>query len=226
MANESLQRTLDWHRQRLGKITGSEVADLMKHGRGKNEVWSQTAISYMLRKAAERCLDPDFVANDEQFGYWLNVYNGQSKPMAYGSRMESVARSRYSVDVGSEITDVGSCVHPLYPFFAASPDGLVGANGVLELKCPSAENFARYKVFINSAEDLKNVRPDYYWQCLAEMSCTGRLFADFVAYSDVIEGCPVHIVHIERPDEDIAEMHQRISDADEMIKFYVEQIRK
>lgn len=54
------QRSLTWFRNRVGHITGSKVADLMKSGRKKDEVFSDTAKSYLYQIAGERLFNPDF----------------------------------------------------------------------------------------------------------------------------------------------------------------------
>ena len=61
------QRDLGWFRVRLGSITGSKVGDLMKSGKKKEQVFGDTALSYIYQVAAERMLNPVFVDDDELF---------------------------------------------------------------------------------------------------------------------------------------------------------------
>lgn len=61
------QHTLEWYRKRLGKITGSRVGDLMKTSRKKDEMFGDTAKSYIYQLAAERDMNPAIVEDDELF---------------------------------------------------------------------------------------------------------------------------------------------------------------
>ena len=66
------QRSLTWYRLRCGCITGSKVADIMKSGRKKDEVWSDTAKAYLYQSAGERLFNPDFLNEDEIFKDYID----------------------------------------------------------------------------------------------------------------------------------------------------------
>jgi hypothetical protein len=69
---------------------------------------------------------------------------------------------------------------------------------------------------IGDADDLKAVKPEYYWQVMAEMDCTGASACDFTSYNPFM-GSPLHIVTIERDNEAIKQIHDRIEEAEEYI---------
>ena len=66
------QRSLTWYRNRVGHITGSKVADIMKSGRKKDEVWSDTAKAYLYQIAGERLFNPTFLNDDDIFQDYIN----------------------------------------------------------------------------------------------------------------------------------------------------------
>ena len=74
----------------------------------------------------------------------------------------------------------------------------------------------RYVAEITDSESLKRVKPEYYWQVMAEMSCTGLQSADFVSYCAWLTQ-PIHIVHILRNDADIALLEERVLLANDFI---------
>ena len=81
ISTEGNQREISWFRSRFGNFTGSEVHNLMKSGRKKDEVWSETAKSYMYKVAAERLFNPDFLNDDDVFDDYLHQTNFTSKAM-------------------------------------------------------------------------------------------------------------------------------------------------
>lgn len=215
--NQPEQRTYDWHRSRLGNWTGSEIYKLMGKGRSKSEKFSETAKSYIIKVLSERMLNADVVNDDDLFGLYLNQVSTWSKALEWGVEHEEEARKLYEKKTGNEVTAVSSIAHESIEFYAASPDGIVmKADKVVEIKCPLPETFVRYKLMIADGNDLKAVKPEYYWQVMAEMDCTGASSCDFTVYSPFI-GSPLHIATIERCQEDIDIIHERIALAEEYI---------
>lgn len=215
------QRSLAWFRQRLGYITGSKVGDLMKSGRRKEEAFGETAKSYLYQVAAERCINKAIVADDEYFQEYVEQTAVTTKAMAWGTEQEDTARELYAQRNGVDVEAVGSCAHDSIPLFAASPDGIVrmpdGTVRIVEIKCPNANTYMRYLTEIGDGEDLKATKPEYYWQVMAEMSCTGATSADFIAYCPWLV-CPLHVVTIERNEEDINTLEERVRLANEYIE--------
>lgn len=225
MINGSVeQRSLEWHRQRWGCVTGSKVSVLMTKPRSKTESFSQTAKSYLYQIAAERQFNPDFLNDDSVFADYIDMTQIHSKAVEWGQEQESAAKrlfmQLYYPD--HDLIEVSSCPHDTIPHFAASPDGFVrkaeddGGMRVIEAKCPSIGTFMQYKAEIHDAESLKATKPEYYWQVMAEMSCTNSKSADFVVYCPWLSN-PLHVARIERNDDDIKLMEQRVIEANKFI---------
>lgn len=246
MVNNVIQRSLDWYRQRLGHITGSMVGVLMKPGR--NDVFSDTAKSYLYQVAAERCMNPDIINDDELFEEYIRQVDVTTKSMRFGTEQEGNARYLYSRIIGREIEEVGSCAHPSIPYFASSPDGYIdydftGEKVVLEIKCPNQSTYMKYlsevreipcipfsgtlvnkpdkmtdkdKIVMCANGLLLQVKPEYFYQCMAHIMCTGADYCVFITYCP-FQKPPIHIVRIYPEQVVINEMEKRILLANEMI---------
>lgn len=211
-----LQRSQEWHRARLGSFTASEVGKLLGSSRSKSATFSATALSLIYRKLGERLLSPEMLQDEERFGEYLYRTEVRSKAMEYGTRTEAEAVSFYSTLNGCEVDDGSFWQHETIPYFAASPDGLVGDDGLVEIKCPQVEAFGRYYATIFTPEDIKRENADYYWQMQAQMSCTGRLWCDWLAYSPDC-GNRVVLVRVPRNADDIALLEKAILNANAFI---------
>ena len=137
------QHTPEWFAARKGKITASIAAACL----GLNP-YESAAKAWRIIKGTE----PDH----------------DNYHMRRGRDKEAAARRLYEARHGVQVAEAGFVVHPQLPWLGASPDGLVGPMGVLELKCPKA-----------LPEDV----PVYHTvQCVIQMACTGRWFTDYLAY--------------------------------------------
>lgn len=217
------QRSLDWFRARLGNVTGSKVSDIMTTSRKKDEVFGDTAKTYLKTLAFERTMNPDVINDDEAFQSYLEEVNITSKAMRIGTEREddAVACFTDSFDEQYEVAEVSSCKHDAIPYFAASPDRILkdkqtGEIGILEVKCPTGGVHIGYKSEVKDAVSLKTAKKEYYWQMMAEMSCTGAKFGIFLSYNPY-SSYPVHVVYIERNEEDIKPLEERVVLANQYI---------
>lgn len=211
------QRTLDWYRSRLGKITGSAVGKLMVSGRKKDELFGQTALSYINKVASERMLHQQVYENDGWLEELLEQTNVTSKAMQWGIDNEDKARKLYSLVNDVEVVECPSVVHPTIPNFAASPDGYITVkNGTIEIKCIGLNNWLSY-FEMKEPLDLKALNPEYYWQCYAEMSCAETDFTDFTIYNPFM-ATPLKTLKIERDDDVIAQLEERVILANQLIE--------
>lgn len=214
------QHTAEWHRSRLGRITGSRVGALMKSGRSKSDLFSATAKTYLFQLAGERMLNPEIVNDDQMLFFFLDQTTSQSKAMRFGSEQEDNARNMYVETTGHDVRQVGLCPHNRIPTFASSPDGVTADNddlGCIEIKCPSIGTFAQYAAEIKDNTSLLNINPDYYYQCQSHMACTDSAFCDFVIYCPFVES-PLHVVRIKRDDDAIQKIEERVSLAEKYIQ--------
>lgn len=187
------QRTDEWLKRRLGYFNGSEIGNLMGSGRKKDEVFGQTAKSYIYKVAGERHLSDETLNDELVWGkfQWLN--NITSRAMDFGTETEPMARLAYEEATGNTVTETTSTRHQNIAYLAASPDGLVeefGRQGVLEIKCPGHAKHEEYRQRFAAGEGLKDINAMYYWQVQTEMMVTGAEFCDFVVYCPFIKNDP------------------------------------
>ena len=217
------QRSLEWHRLRCGCITGSKVADIMKSGRKKDEIFSETAKAYLFQVAGERLFNPAFLNDDYIFQDYIDQVSVSTKAMQWGSDQEDAAKSLFMQMnfPECEITELSSCKHDTIPYFAASPDGAIyGRDGedikIIEVKCPNINTYMKYRTLIQDAVSLKETESKYYWQMMAEMSCTGATSGIFITYCPWLSK-PIHWAEIERVEDDIKLMEDRVILANDFI---------
>lgn len=153
------QRTEEWHAARLGKVTASRVADVVaktKSGYGASRA------NYMAELVCERLTGRpgDFF---------------QSAAMAWGTEQEPVARAAYEARTGNLVAEVGFVPHPTIPMAGASPDGLIGDIGLIEIKCPNTATHIETML-------TGTVPEKYILQMMWQMACTGHMWCDFVSY--------------------------------------------
>ncbi len=158
------QRSAEWYAARLGCVTASRVKDVMANGRGGAP--SASRKNYMMELLCERL-------TGRQGGADLS----RNAAVQRGVELEPFAGMAYETDKGVIVVESGLVMHPIIARFGASPDGLVGELGVLEIKCP---NTATHIATMQSGRH----DPQYEWQMLAQMACTNRDWADFVSYDD------------------------------------------
>lgn len=155
------QRTPEWLKMRIGMVTASRVADVIAvRKRGAGELEARRRYRYDL---AIECLT----------GLTADTY--VSSAMEWGTENEPLARAAYEMASDVEVELVGFAIHDKISRFGASPDGLVGTGGLIEVKCPTTATHIDYL--------LNGVVPaEYQPQMLAEMACTGRQWCDFVSF--------------------------------------------
>ena len=95
--------------------------------------------------------------------------------MQHGLDYEEEAKAAYMEATGNLIKPAGFVHHPKIEFFGATPDGLVDFDGLVETKCPTMRTFVKWKMDGEVPEEHKA-------QMIAQCSCTGRKWVDFVAY--------------------------------------------
>lgn len=154
-----IQGTPEWHQLRVGKVTASRVADVV--ARTKTGYGASRA-NYMAELIAERLT-----------GVPADKFTNAA--MQWGVDNEQAARSEYAIRNGSIVDEIAFVNHPLIPMSGASPDGLVGEIGLVEIKCPNTSTH------IDTLLGGK-VPEKYITQMHWQMACTGRQWCDFVSY--------------------------------------------
>ena len=219
------QRDLAWFRCRIGCFTGSKIGDLMKSGKKKEQIFGETALSYIFKIAAERMINPVFIKDDDLFGQYIESQQIYSKAIVWGQEQEENAKDLLmKKNPEWELADVSSCKHDTIPHFAASPDAIVYDRKklmVVEIKSPQPPTFTRYLVQIRDNESLQKIEPNYYYQMMAEMACTNAESGIFVAYCPWLVK-PIHIVPIERDEEAIKAIEERVVKANEIVEQIID----
>lgn len=179
----SQQRSPEWFRERLGKVTASRVHAIFV---GKNE-----ANSYAAELVRER------ITGERTSSYVSNA-------MIWGIDTEPAARTAYQRITGSIVSDVGFVTHPELSQAGASPDGLVGNDGLIEIKCPSTN------VHLHTIRH-RAVPKKYYTQIQWQLACSGRVWADFVSFDPrVSHGQQLYIQRVFRDPSFIAELTKKV----------------
>lgn len=157
--NEVEQRSPEWFASRLGKVTASRVADVIAKTKSG---YSASRDNYMAQLICER----------------LTGQQGESftnAAMTWGTETEPLARSAFEAYADVMVEEVGFVPHPSIEMSGASPDGLVGLFGMLEIKCP---NTATHIDTLLS----QTVPGKYITQMQWQMRCCERQWCEFVSF--------------------------------------------
>lgn len=155
------QGTEEWFTIRIGKVTASRVADVIAKTKTG---YSASRDNYMAQLICER----------------LTGLKGESftnAAMQHGTDTEPLARAAYEALKDVLVDEVGFVPHPTIEMAGASPDGLVGDDGLIEIKCP---NTATHIDTLLS----QTVPGKYNTQMQFQMACTGRKWCDFVSFDN------------------------------------------
>jgi putative phage-type endonuclease len=160
MSTETLiQGSVEWHLARLGMVTASRVADVIATTKSG---WGASRANYMAELVAERLT-----------GVPADSYS--SPAMKWGTETEPLARAAYQFYADAEVVEVGFVKHPADIDSGASPDGLIGTLGLVEIKCPNTATH------IDTLLGQK-VPSKYVTQMQWQMACTGRQWCDFASF--------------------------------------------
>ena len=156
-----MQNTPEWLQARCGSLGASDLHKALARDRsGKG--WGLTRASLLRQLGAER------MTGKPSVGY-------QNQNMLTGQEREASARKAYCWEKDVDIVEIGIIVHPRIKWTHASPDGLVGLDGIVELKCPTQE--VHY-------DNLGGATPSgaYLLQCCWQMACSGRSWVDLCSF--------------------------------------------
>lgn len=154
------QRTDEWFTARLGKVTASSLYKVLartKTGYGADRG------NYLTQLVLER------LTNAKAEGY-------TNAAMQWGIEQEPFARAAYEAAKGVLVEEVGFVPHPTIPMAGASPDGLVGADGMVEIKCPDSKTALECWLSDNPVEGR------YFAQMQWQMRCADRVWCDYVVF--------------------------------------------
>jgi putative phage-type endonuclease len=153
------QGSEEWKKERLGKVTASRLADVMARTKSG---WSASRANYAAQLIVAR----------------LTGITGESftnAAMQWGIDTEPKARTMYELMTDNAIEQIAYVNHPTIEMSGCSPDGLIGADGLIEIKCPNTSTHIDF--LLGESIDDKYMK-QMQWQ----MACTERAWCDFVSF--------------------------------------------
>ena len=192
--NDIEQGTDEWFAIRCGKVTASRVADVIATTKSG---YSASRANYEAQLICE-------ILTGKPAESFTNA------AMQWGTETEPLARAQYELKTGNMVNQIGFVVHPMIEQAGASPDGLIGEDGCIEIKCPNTSTHLDTLL-------SQKVPSKYITQMTWQMVCTGRKWCDFVSYDPRLpENLQLYIERIEL-DEDYAKKLQN-----EVVMFLLE----
>jgi putative phage-type endonuclease len=183
------QNSPEWFAARCGKVTASRIADVV--AKTKTGV-SAMRVNYMAELLAERLTG-------------LPVEGFKSEAMKWGSEVEPEARAAYEFYRNQTVAEVGFVLHPNIDQSGASPDGFVGNDGLVEIKCPNTAT--HMDTLLGQSVPAKYIN-QMQWQ----MACTGRKWCDFASYDPRMpEHLRLFVKRVDRDDKRIKELETEVA---------------
>lgn len=183
------QRTEDWYQARLGHVTASQMSNVLatiKSGEAASRA------NYRIQVITERLVG---APTEDAF---------VSSAMQRGIDLEPVARSVYEAYRDVDVEECGFVQHPSIKWFGASPDGLIGDDGLIEIKCPNSQQHIQYWC------DQK-IPSKYQAQMLAQLACTQRKWCDFVSFDNRMpEDMMLLVIRFEPAREEIEKIESEV----------------
>lgn len=183
-----IQGDAEWFAIRCGKVTASRVADVMAKTKTG---WGASRANYAAQLISERLT-----------GVPADSYT--NKEMQWGLDTEPQARAAYEFRYDLDVELVAFVEHPRIEMSGASPDGLVGADGLVEFKCPNTAT--HIETLLGESFPLK-----YRLQAVWQMACTGRKWCDLVSFDPRMpEEMRLHIERVQRDEKEIKDLETAV----------------
>jgi putative phage-type endonuclease len=181
------QRTDEWFKARLGKVTASRVADVL----AKIKTGEAAARkNYKMELVVQR------LTGQQQESF-------TNAAMEWGTATEPQARMAYEAHTSSFVEEKGFVDHPTIEWFGCSPDGVVG-EGLIEIKCPNTAT--HIETIIDEKAPSK-----YIPQMQCQMAVTNAKWCDFVSFDPrVPEELQLFVVRVDRDQEYIDQMEVEV----------------
>jgi putative phage-type endonuclease len=196
--NEIIQGSTEWFAIRCGLVTASKVADVVAKTKSGP---SASRATYMGQLIAERLTG----TVQESF---------TNAAMQWGTEREPDARAAYEFRTDATVEQVGFVVHPTITMSGASPDGMVAADGLVEIKCPNTSG--HIETLLGRAVPGK-----YLTQVQWQLASTGRKWCDYVSFDPRLpESMSLFVKRVHRDDRMIQDLETQV------IEFIAEMDRK
>lgn len=180
------QNSAEWLAARCGSLGASSIADMVAKTRTG---WGASRFNLAARIVCERLT-----------GTPHESYTNAA--MQWGQDTEPQARAMYEFMRDVAVQQVGLVLHPSINKSHASPDGLVGDDGLIEIKCPNTATHIETLL----SEDVEG---RYVKQMQWQMACCGRAWCDFVSFDPRLPAeMQMFVQRVRRDDEFIAELER------------------
>ncbi len=205
----SLQNNPDWYQDRLFHFTSSELYKLLSEPREKEKKeageLSESAKTYVYDKISE------YITN----GTCLEYKDFNSREVQWGKELEIPARHAYEKTKNVQVSDCGFYEYNKY--FGGSPDGLVGGDGIIEIKCPFNTSIHVKHLRMKTQDDLKKEHFEYYVQIQGNFIATHRKWCDFISFDPRCQSelFALKVLRIERDEELIQKCLEKLAKANE-----------
>lgn len=174
--HEMAQRSPEWYNIKCGKISASSMSDVLAKGKGV------TRRNYMIKLIAERLS-----------GIPQETY--QNGAMQWGIDTEPLARQAYEESTLTVVNQVGFV--EMSEFVGCSPDGFVGEDGLVEIKCPNTSTH------VETILDNR-LPPEYVAQVQSQMWICERKWCHFVSFDPRLSPRPLWFIKVEQDDKYIS----------------------
>jgi putative phage-type endonuclease len=150
-----------WIKARIGHLTASRMNDVLAFSKRDGKPLKARA-DYAIELVAERM-------TDAAVDHWV------SDDMVWGIEKEPDAKVTYTEVTGRPVLPAGFMLHPTIEFCGASPDGFIGHDGLIEIKCPRTTTHITWML-------IGEVPDQHRAQMALQLLVTGRQWCDFVSY--------------------------------------------
>lgn len=184
------QRTEEWLKARCGSLGASQLNEALATTKTG---WGASRENLKNRIIAERLTG-------------IPAETFKNAAMEWGSAQEDNARKAYEAHTGVFVDEMGISYHPVLQFTHASPDGLVGDDGLIEIKCPNTTTHIE-------TLKAKKAPSKYINQMMWQMRCTDRQWCDFVSFDPRLPShLQLFIVRVERDEAIIADLEAKVAE--------------
>lgn len=202
--SEANQRTEQWFMDRCGCFSGTRFADVLaKSKRDGKPLEARQKIIWT-------------IASERIQGY--QEQGASSYSMEWGTTNEPIARENYELRTGEFVDEVGFVKHPDYQFVGVSSDGLVNADGGIEIKAPKCPD-------IHLRRFILGVPEEYIPQIQGAMWVTGRAWWDFVSFDpNTNPKFRLLIIRVERDEAFIKNLEKEVLLAEIEVQDLIKQL--
>lgn len=184
------QRTEEWLQARCGSLGASQLNEALATTKTG---WGASRENLKNRIIAERLTG-------------IPAETFQNAAMIWGVENEDNARKAYEAATGVFVDEMGIAYHPVLKHTHASPDGLVGDDGLIEIKCPNTTTHIE-------TLKAKKAPSKYINQMMWQMRCTDRQWCDFVSFDPRLPShLQLFIVRVERDEAIIADLEAKVAE--------------